>query len=312
MALDLSVVVVSFNTRDLLRDCLRSVFATLALPSPDGRQLNSEVWVVDNASADGSAAMVAEEFPSVRLIANEENRGFAAANNQALSRSTGRYVLLLNPDTVVLADALAILVAFMDAHPKAGAAGVALRYPNGAFQHSCFRFPTLLMSFFDFFPINHRIANSGLNGRYPQSCYEGPPFEVDHPLGACLIVRRVAAEQIGWLDEDFFIYCEEIDWCLRLRRAGWQIFCVPEAKAVHHAGQSTRQAASPMLLQLHRSRQLLFRKHYSPLYRWLARQIVRIGVANEAQRAAKLARAGRITLEEEEQRVKIYQAIWRL
>lgn len=363
MKVDLSVVVVSYNTRDLLRECLKSVSATLGgsqapfclsepertpachsdpersageesprsaskrLPgkdedilrfAQDGKacqddiRLQFEVFVVDNASTDGSAQMVAAEFPGVHLIANGENRGFAAANNQALKQSSARYVLLLNPDTIVLPEALQRLIDFMEQDPRAGAAGVALLNPDGTPQHSSFHFPTLTMVFLEFFPLNHRLTDSRLNGRYPLSRYGGRPFEIDHPLGACFIVRRTAAEQVGWLDEDYFIYCEEVDWCWRLKRAGWKIFCVPQAKVVHYGAQSTRQFRGRMLVELHRSRQILFRKHYGRLYRYLARRIVGLGVAAEERRARAEEESGDIDRHELRRRLDTYEQIRQL
>lgn len=317
MSLDLSVVIVSYNTRDLLRDCLRSVFASLDCPlplsTPDASgHLAAEVWVVDNASADGSAALVATEFPQVRLVANDKNLGFAAANNQALHQSKGRYVLLLNPDAVVLGDAFGHLVAFLDENPAAAAAGAVLLNGDGTLQDSCFHFPTLLMSLFDFFPLNHRVSNSRWNGRYPLRRYAGHPFPIDHPLGACLIVRRAVAEKVGWLDADFFMYCEEVDWCLRIKRAGWQIYCVTQAKVIHYGGQSTAQFRGQMLVALHHSRQQLFAKHYGPGYQWAHRQIVRLGVAAEALRAWRSARRGQIGEQELIERMAAYNTIFRL
>ena len=287
--LDLSVIIVSYNTRDLLRDCLRSVYRSLGTAG-----LAAEVLVVDNASRDGSAEMVRGEFPGAAIISNAENRGFAAANNQALRQAQGRYLLLLNPDTVVQGDALPALARFMDEHTQAGVACGRLLYGDGSFQHSCFRFPTLLMSFLDFFPVNHRITGSRLNGRYPHSWFERP-FPIDHPLGACFIVRREAVEQVGLLDEQFFIYCEEIDWCIRIRRAGWEAYYTPTATIVHLEGRSTQQFRGPMLVELHRSRYRLFRKHYGPAFQWANRQIVRLGMARHALRDRLRVRQGKLT-----------------
>ncbi|MCL4535441.1 MAG: glycosyltransferase family 2 protein [Bacteroidetes bacterium] len=309
--LDLSVVVVSYNTLALLRECLASATRSLAMPLPDGRQLKGEVFVVDNASQDGSAEMVRAEFPQARLIANDANRGFAAANNQALAQARGRYYLLLNPDTLALDDALPRLVEFMDGCPSAGAAGGQLLNSDGSRQHSAFRFPNLWMSFFDFFPINHRLANSRLNGRYPRSCYQRP-FQIDHPLGACLIVRREAAEQIGPLDEQFFMYCEEIDWCMRLKLAGWQVWYTPEARIVHHVAQSSRQFRGPMLVALHRSRYRLFAKHYSPGFQRWNRRIVRTGLRWQALRDWWAVARGRLSREEFGDRLMAYGQIWGL
>lgn len=317
MSLDLSIVIVSYNTRELLRTCLASVLSTLSRHEPihqdrAQRLLSFEIWVVDNASADGSAAMVATDFPDVLLITNGQNLGFAAANNQALLQAKGRYVLLLNPDTVVLEDACRDLVTFMDDHPEAGAAGVKLLNPDGTLQHAAFRFPSLLMTLFDFFPLNHRIANSRLNGRYPARRYDGSPFQIDHPLGACFIVRRTAAEQVGWLDPEFFIYCEEVDWCIRLKRAGWSIYCVPHAQVIHYGGQSTAQFRGQMLVALHRSRSQLFKKHYGPIYQFAVRQIVRVGIAREAHRARHAADRGQLSAQELADKLESYRAIYRV
>ncbi len=316
---DLSIIIVSFNTRRLLQECLNSVYANLAESN-----LTGEVIVVDNASHDGSAAMVRESFPQARLIANADNRGFAAANNQAL-RALGygmgdegyplppRYVMLLNPDTLVGKKALAKLVYFMDTNPQAGACGARLLHGDGSFQHSAFAFPTLFQVFFDFFPLNHRLTDSRLNGRYPRRLYQaGQPFPIDHPLGAALMVRREAIIQVGLLDERFFIYCEEIDWCLRIKAAGWSIWCVPEAEMVHHGAQSTAQFRDEMFVALWKSRYQLFAKHYSRLFQWTARHIVRLGLWAEARRAQAAAHRGEITESELSSRLQAYRQVARI
>jgi len=328
---DLSIVIVSYNTRQLLKECLDSVYTSLAEST-----LVSEVVVVDNASRDGSAAMVRKHFPQVRLIANEDNRGFAAANNQAL-RTLGygiedrkypsssnlqppisnihsppppKYVMLLNPDTIVGKNALDTLVRFMDENPRAGACGARLLHSDGGFQHSAFAFPTLFQVFLDFFPINYRLTDSPLNGRYPRRLYQaGKPFPIDHPLGAALMVRREVTEQVGLFDERFFIYCEEIDWCLRIKAAGWSIWCVPEAEIVHHVAQSTGQFRDKMFVALWRSRYQLFEKHYSRLFQWAARRIVRLGLGAQARRARAAARRGEITESELTSRLRAYQQV---
>ncbi|MCL5959719.1 MAG: glycosyltransferase family 2 protein [Chloroflexi bacterium] len=302
--LDISVVIVSFNTRDLLLQCLRSVFDGSA-------SLGMEVWVVDNASTDGSAQAVRELCPEVRLIPNDQNQGFAAASNQAMRQCSGRYVLLLNPDTIVLEDALRRLVDFLDEHPRVGIAGGRLVYPDGSFQHSAFHFPTLAMALLDFFPINHRLINSRLNGRYPAGAYDRP-FPIDHPLGANLLARREVLEQVGLLDENFFMYCEEIDFCLRTKLRGWDIYCVPSAKIVHYSGQSTRQFHAQMLIELYRSRYRLFRKHYGLLYNAGARAIIRLGVLREVVRSRLQARRREITNQELSERTSAYWEIFRM
>jgi GT2 family glycosyltransferase len=320
---DLSIVIVSYNTRQLLKECLDSVYASLAEST-----LTGQVIVVDNASRDGSAAMVREHFPQVRLIANEENRGFAAANNQALRAigyGTGdtphpqppKYVMLLNPDTIlrrnsanVSGSGLTTLVRFMDENPWAGACGARLIHSDGRFQHSAFAFPTLFQVFLDFFPINYRLTDSRLNGRYPRRLYQaGEPFPIDHPLGATLMMRQEVIEQVGLLDERFFIYCEEIDWCLRIKAAGWSIWCVPEAEIVHHVAQSTGQFRDEMFVALWKSRYQLFEKHYSRLFQGMARRIVRSGLWAEVRRARAAAQRGEITESELTSRLTAYRQV---
>ncbi len=314
-AIDLSIVIVSYNLRELLEECLRAVISSQLSGTSersgletDHRSLITELFVVDNASSDNSAAMVREKFPTARLIENKENRGFAAANNQAFAHARGRYVLMLNPDTRVKPGALETLAQFMDVHPRAGACGGKLLYADETLQHSAFHFPGLAQILFDFFPLHWRLRDSRLNGRYPRALYgRGDPFQIDHPLGADFMVRRESAEQVGWLDENFFIYCEEIDWALRIKRAGWEIWCVPQAEIIHHEAQSTRHASrrDAMFIELWRARSRLFQKHYSPAFRAAARLIVRAGLWHLARRA----RAASVTQDELKQRLAAYQQV---
>lgn len=303
-AVDISLIIVSYNTAGLLRRCLVSVQDSLAL-SPG---LTHEIWVIDNGSSDGSADMVDREFPRVKLIANDVNLGFAAANNQALTQTNSRFVMLLNPDTEVKKNAIATMLHFLQDHERVGIVGCRLVHSDGSFQHSCFRFPNLWMTLLDYFPINHRLTNSRLNGRYPLTAYSRP-FAIDHPLGACMLIRSEVLRQIGPLDEQFFIYCEEIDLCLRAKRAGWEIYCVPEAEVVHHVAQSTRQFRGPMLVELHRSRYALFAKHYGRVFRWLNRGLVRAGMAHEASRTRRELSRGLLTPEEADERLRAYEQI---
>lgn len=248
----LSILIVSWNTRDMLAQCLASV----AAHPPEGEY---EVIVVDNASADGSAAMVRADFPAVALLENVDNPGFAGANNQAIARSRGRYLLLLNPDTVVEAEALAALVAFMDAQPDAGAAGALLLNADGSLQLSCHPSPTLFREVCQLFH---------LDGLYPLANYRmadwprDTPRPVETARGAALIVRREVIERVGPLDASYFMYSEEVDWCLRIRRAGWRIYWVPQSRVVHYGSQSTRQVAAAMFVQLYRGKLHYFRKNF--------------------------------------------------
>ena len=302
---DLSAIVVSYNTRELLRRCLASLYAAGAA---DG--LSVEAIVVDNASADGSAAMVTTEFPQAVLVASEHNLGFAAASNVGLARAKGRYPLLLNPDTEVRPGALAALVAFADGHPAAAAVGPSLVYGDGSPQRSCFRFPTVTMQLIDLFPLHHRLLNSRLNGRYPLG--RTRPFPVDHPLGACMLMRREAIAQLGPLDEGYFIYCEEVDWCWRAKKAGWQVYCVPAATVVHHVAQSTRQFAEAMFVELYRSRFRMFAKHYSPARRLAVRAVIRLGMARLALCDCWSVARGRLPCSQLRRRLRAYAAIARM
>ena len=233
----LAVIIVSYNTRDLLRQALASVAASARVSGLDGDDVT--IVVVDNASADGSAAMVAGEFPDVRLIAAAENLGFTRANNLALAElgfavspavdcpsDRPDYVLLLNPDAELVDDALGRMVRFLDAHPAVGACGPRLEYGDGSFQHGAFAFPGLGQVALDLFPAGRASGRTRALWRRRQRplsvvAWEGEtPFEVDFVLGAAMMMRGAAIERIGGLDEGFFMYCEEMDWCLRLAQAG--------------------------------------------------------------------------------------------
>ena len=311
--MDLGIVVVSYNTRQLTADCLRSVYEAL-----EAERLAAQVCVVDNASGDGSAEMIGEVFPQAHLIASAENLGFARGTNlgiDAMLRSpdSPRHVLLLNPDTLVRPDALTEMVLFLDTHPQVGAAGARLSYGDGSFQHSAFHFPTLLMTFFDFWAINHRLINSRLNGRYPQHLYEaGEPFPIDHPLGAALMIRRETLAQVGPLDEGFFMYCEEIDWCIRAKRAGWNVYCIPQAHIIHLGGQSTGQFRDRMFVALWRSRFRLFEKHYSRAYTAAVRLILKAGLARRARQVRLALAAGAIDQEAADKQLYAYRTVLEL
>jgi len=307
---DLGIVIVSYNTRDLVRSCLESVYGALRAEHLTGR-----VWVVDNASGDGSADMVREDFAQAELIASGDNLGFARATNLALaavaaSAEPPRHVLLLNPDTVVLPGALGEMVRFLDAERSVGAVGAQLVYGDGRFQHGAFRFPTVWMAFFDFWTVHHRLLDSRLNGRYPRRLYEaGEPFPIDHPLGAALMIRREALEQVGGLDEGYFMYCEEIDWCLRAKRAGWAIYCVPRARIVHLAGQSTSQFRERMFVALWQSRYRLFGRYYGPAYNRAIRIVVRAGLARRMREVRRALAAGALDPELARRQLAAYETV---
>ena len=250
--MDLSIVIVSWNTKVLLNDCLKSIYAAL----PPGEH---EIWVVDNASTDGSSQMVVERFPKAHLLRNETNPGFGAANNQAIRQCSGRYILLLNPDTYVRTNALEILVDFMDMHPNAGVAGSKYLNPDNTLQRSCYPFPTLTR---ELWRLLH-LDRFWLYGKYDQGKWDQvKPRAVDVLQGACLILRKEALHQVGLFDEDYFMYTEEVDLCYRFKEAGWLLYWVPSAEIIHYGGQSTQQMASEMFLSLYQTKLLFFRKHY--------------------------------------------------
>jgi GT2 family glycosyltransferase len=250
---DLSIIIVNWNTRDLLAQCLQSLQDTV--------EASLEVWVVDNNSADDSVDVVRERFPQTRLITNAENVGFVRANNQALSRCQGRYVLLLNSDTQALPGSLDEALRFMDQHPQAGLAGVRLVNADGSFQASFTPFPNLWREF---------LILSGL-GRWlirPTFPSHGPQVETGtqringYVEGAFMLARRAAVEQVGGLDEGIFMYAEDVDWCYRFYRAGWELWYLPHVPIVHYGGQSTKKRPGRMEAELYRSRIYFFRKHY--------------------------------------------------
>ncbi len=286
--LDLAVIIVSWNVRDYLADCLRSVFADL-----DRCQLGGEVWVVDNNSTDGTQELLRNVFPNTHLISNSDNPGFGAANNQGMSAAAAadnqgpRYFLLLNPDTLIRPGALGHLVSSMDAKPEAGLVGPRLIYADGRFQQSAFRFPGLAQLTFDLYPFPARLYESRLNGRYTRRHYKpsANPFPVDHTLGAAMMVRSDVAEATGGFDESFHMYCEEIDWCWRIRSAGWEIYSVPKAEIVHFGGVSTKQIQARSIINLWRSRAYLYHRHHGRLKFSLARRIVNRGMRRKATRA---------------------------
>jgi GT2 family glycosyltransferase len=254
--MELSIVIVSYNTRPLLAACLESLRAAR------GGGLATEVFVVDNASTDDSVATVRAQFREVRLIANEINRGFAGANNLALPLCRGRHVMLLNPDTEVAPDALAALVEFMDVHPEVGAVGPRLLNPDGTLQPSGHPYPTLagtavrLLLRRPLAPSRSKTAlGSGL-------CWERSDHEChDWLTGACLMVRREVLEEVGLLDERFFFWWEDVDWCRRIRAAGWEICLAPGARVTHH-GAASGIGYSLNALRAQEGQCYYFRKHH--------------------------------------------------
>ena len=248
--MDLSIIIVNWNTKDLLLQCLESVYQTI-------KRVEMEVFVVDNGSMDGSIAAAKGRFPEVKFIQNEINLGFARANNQALSLAKGRYLLLLNPDTQVKKGAIERLISFMDAHPEAGGAGAQLLNSDGSRQNSIANFPSLATELLNksllrwFFP----SVFPGKERNYPE------PIEVDSVIGACMVVKRDAIEPVGLLDEGYFLFLEETDWCYRMRRTGWKIYHVPQAEIYHFQGKGVEMEKKKARVEYYRSLYRFFKKN---------------------------------------------------
>lgn len=258
--IDLSVVIVNWNTCDLLRNCLRSLQEQV-------KELSLEVFVVDNGSSDDSVAMVREEFPTVTLIENGRNLGFARANNMALRRARGRFFLLLNSDTVVIKGGLEGLLRTMEQDPAIGVAGLQLLNEDGSLQNSVSNEPTLLTELG-----NKRLLRLLWPTRYPgkEQNYQ-EPLEVESVIGACMMIRCEAAKDVGLLDEDYFFFLEETDWCVRMRRAGWKVVHDPRFTLYHLQGKSAGKVNVRARIEYWRSRYTFFRKHHGRFARGILR-----------------------------------------
>ncbi|MFA6449066.1 MAG: glycosyltransferase family 2 protein [bacterium] len=252
--MDLSVSIVNHSNRELLDGCLASVRAGAG-------ELDFETIVIDNVSGDGSAAMAREKYPEVILIENEKRLGFAANQNQGLRRAKGEFVVLLNNDTVVGPGALEKLVAFMRANPHVGLAGPRLVNPDGSLQESCYRTPTLGVLLYDALFISSLFPGHPAFGGFKRWAHDSVR-EVPSISGACVMARKAAADEVGPLDERFFMYFEDHDWCLRFRRAGWKICFVPDARVVHYGGGSDGLLGHDRFDMFYRGMNLFYEKHY--------------------------------------------------
>lgn len=265
----LSILVVNYNTREFLRGCLNSIQAS------ESRGI--EVLVVDNHSSDGSMMMVRTEFAGARLIENSENLGFAKANNQAIRIASGKYVLLLNSDTVVQPGALESMLEFMEAHPDAGGVTCRLLNADGTIQACVSKKPGLVLLVFRLSGLSRLLASNHIRlfvrkyfgillgssiRSYLEPYVSMNPFEVENISGACLMLRRTAIEEVGLLDEAFFMYMEDVDYCIRLRKAGWKLYYAPAGEIVHLVGQSSGGRMRSYSVHAYRSLFHFYNKHY--------------------------------------------------
>lgn len=281
----ISVIIVSWNTRDVLRDCLRSIFT-------ERGSITREVIVSDNDSRDGTAEMIQAEFPEVIVIANAQNLGFAGGNNVAIGRARGDYLLLLNPDTILHPGALQGSLEFAERHPRAAVVGCRTLNADGSIQRNCFLPPDLL---------NIAISSLGLHRLFPRSRFFGRERmtywdldrerEVAVVAGCFMLCRHDAVTEVGLLDEHFFMYAEEVDWCVRFKRHGWQIWYTHHATITHFGGVSASKAPMLMREQEQRSLVVFLRKYHSYIYVVMCRIILMAGFLLRAlMQAGKVAR----------------------
>lgn len=283
--LDLAVIIVTWNVRDLIRGTLDTLYTDL-----EASGLNVEVYVIDSASSDGTPDIVAADYPQVKLTASTDNLGFGKSNNLGLRQAgffdredAPRAAYLLNPDTLTAAGATKTLFDTLFSHPNIGLVGARLSYEDGSFQHGAFGFPGLRQLWAEFYPTPGRLLEGRFNGRYPRGLYDaGQPFEIDFPLGATMMLRREVVRQTGGFDEKYFMYCEEVDWAWRIKRAGWRVICAPNAHVVHLSGKSTSQAKPRSIVNLWTSRLTLYETIHPRWKSRLARRMIAHGMAKKA------------------------------
>jgi len=267
----LSIIIASHNTRELLRQCLTSILQFRS-------RLDLEIIVIDNASSDGSVRMMCTDFPQVRLIQNHDNVGFAKAVNQGLKLANGLYLLLLNSDTEIKPNALQHSIAFLEAHPKAGIVGCKLLNPDGSLQPSCESFPRWQDFLYESLLLDKLFPRNRVFGRMHLTYFGyDRAVEVGYVKGAFLLVRRAVYDAIGGLDEAFYFYGEEMDWCYRAKKAGWLVYFTPAAQIVHYGGQSSDPMSPRMFVLLHQSRFRFYSKYHGRLGQASARLVLAFG-----------------------------------
>jgi hypothetical protein len=255
---DLAIVIVNWNSGEILRKCILSIVNN----PPKGYTYG--LFIVDNASTDKSIEEI-KSISDVNLIENRENLGFAAGCNRGIENSQSKYILLLNPDTVVQKNTLTEIISFMDKHPMAGMAGGQLIYPDGTLQPSFGKLPSFRYHIFDALMLDRLFPKSKIFGDYKMTYLDfSQEHEVDSLVGAFIIIRRKVLEQIGILDEDIFMFCEDLDLAARVKKAGWKIYYTPNARVVHYHGESTNKARLRMAFHIHKSLYYFYIKHYYP------------------------------------------------
>jgi GT2 family glycosyltransferase/lipopolysaccharide/colanic/teichoic acid biosynthesis glycosyltransferase len=277
MSVDISIIIVNYNVKAFLEQCLLAINRAI-------HDLNTEIFVVDNASVDGSQSMVRNRFPNVHLIENKDNLGFSVANNQALRVAQGEYVLILNPDTLIQEDTLLVLKRFLDSHSDVGAVGVKLINPDGSFQITSRRsLPTAWVSFTRIVGLSKLFPKSRIFGKYNMT-YLDPDIETDVDVlpGSLMCVRKTVFDEVGYFDEDYFMYGEDVDLCYRITKMGWKIHYVPTTKAIHYKGESTKKSELSFVSNFYRAMLIFANKHFRRRYSIFMRAFLRIGIYTRA------------------------------
>lgn len=257
--IDVSIIVVAWNIKKFVYDCFRSIYEVT-------KGIRFEIIYVDNASQDGSVEMVKNEFPEVKIIENDENKGFSKANNQAIEIAQGRYVLLLNSDTIVLENAIAKAVAFSDAQLDAAVVGCKVLNPDRTLQYSCFMYPSILNQFLAATYLYKIFPRSRFFGREMMTWWDfNDVREVESVKGCFFLVRRTAIEQVGLMDERYFFYGEDMDWCFRFKKAGWKVMFTPTGQIIHYGGKNSSLMVRKFRWQLEGSKLIFMRLHRSQL-----------------------------------------------
>ncbi|WP_028544012.1 glycosyltransferase family 2 protein [Paenibacillus taiwanensis] len=274
--MDLSIIIVNYNTCELTQNCLDSIYKSVT-------NYSYEVILIDNASKDGSVEMLRDYSNTMKLIENRGNLGFSKANNQGIKIAQGRHILLLNSDTIVQPDTFDIMVRFMDDNPKVGTSGCKVILPDGKLDKACKRgFPTPSATFYyvsglaKVFPKNPRI-----NAYHRGDLDEDQPTPIDCLIGAFMLVRREAIDQVGMLDESFFMYGEDVDWCYRIKEAGWVNYYYPLTHIVHYKRASSRNKPYKITYEFHRAIYVLYNKHFRKQYAWWINSLMYIGMTGK-------------------------------
>ncbi|WKA47178.1 glycosyltransferase family 2 protein [Geobacillus zalihae] len=271
--MDISIIIVNYNTPKLTVEAIESILKSKT-------KYSYEIIVVDNHSSDDSVRILKGKFPNIVVIENKQNVGFSKANNQAIKLSKGRYILLLNSDTIVREDTIEKMIEFMDKNKKVGASGCKVILPNGELDWACHRgFPTPEASFYYLVGLARLFPRSRRFNQYHLGYMNlNEPHPIDCLVGAFMMVRREVIEQVGLLDEEFFMYGEDIDWCYRIKQAGWEIYYCPFTSIIHYKGASSKKKPFKIVYEFHRAMFLFHKKHYARKYPFIVNYFVYMGI----------------------------------